>query len=347
MRIYDVRINCVMVKVRVVDQVDVIDLGLAELRSQIRTPPVVGVGLKYDAKNSNPVMLQFFAGSRCLMIQTHRLTFLPKWLVDFLADKGICFVGFGMQQGLRKLAQINSSALLGVLNSSNLVVEVAELAAIVLKKPELLSVGLDALAAEIDVSLGSTSAVPADAGARAFSNEEIKDFGNGIIFSWKPEGVPNYVPYPPPLARYEDVVISPKLDLHELYLKNLHATMGTKFIGRSVDVDFSNGMSHLLLQLSKRFAFRCSSSVHELRFCAGAGLATFCDLLFGFSGLEADPTLLITFFDVSNSSKFLLYCCVPFSTASIVCVFWWMPAVFASIIRKLISFWVLGMIIHW
>ncbi|KAL6971063.1 hypothetical protein U1Q18_030745, partial [Sarracenia purpurea var. burkii] len=44
----------------------------------------------------------------------------------------------------------------------------------------------------------------------------------------KREGVPNYVPYPPPLARYEDVVISPKLFMNSL--ENLHATMGTKFM---------------------------------------------------------------------------------------------------------------------
>ncbi|KAL6997300.1 putative L-ascorbate peroxidase 7, chloroplastic [Sarracenia purpurea var. burkii] len=149
---------------------------------------------------------------------------------------------------------------------------------------------------------------------------------------------------PSPAAHLRDVFYRMGLDDKEIVALSGAHTLGR---GRSVDVDFSNGMSHLLLQLSKRFAFRCSSSVHELRFCAGAGLATFCDLLFGFSGLEADPTLLIAFFDVTNSSKFLLCCCVPFSTASIVCVFWWMPAVFASIIRKLISFWVLGMIIHW
>ncbi|KAL6996943.1 Agglutinin-like protein 1 precursor [Sarracenia purpurea var. burkii] len=46
----------------------------------------------------------------------------------------------------------------------------------------------------------------------------------------KREGVPNYVPYPPPLARYEDVVISPKLIMNSL--ENLHATMGTKFISQ-------------------------------------------------------------------------------------------------------------------
>ncbi|KAL6999462.1 hypothetical protein U1Q18_000623 [Sarracenia purpurea var. burkii] len=41
-------------------------------------------------------------------------------------------------------------------------------------------------------------------------------------------GVPNYVPYPPPLARYEDVVISPKLFMNSF--ENLHATMGTMFM---------------------------------------------------------------------------------------------------------------------
>ncbi|MBA0696338.1 hypothetical protein Goari_002896 [Gossypium aridum] len=42
------------------------------------------------------------------------------------------------------------------------------------------------------------------------------------------EPVSSYTPYPPPLARYEDVVASPKLFLTTL--EKLHATMGTKFM---------------------------------------------------------------------------------------------------------------------
>ncbi|PSS35689.1 High mobility group B protein [Actinidia chinensis var. chinensis] len=38
----------------------------------------------------------------------------------------------------------------------------------------------------------------------------------------------NYFPYPAPLARYEDVVVSPKLFMDTL--EKLHATMGTKFM---------------------------------------------------------------------------------------------------------------------
>ncbi|XVF38006.1 hypothetical protein REPUB_Repub20aG0060500 [Reevesia pubescens] len=42
------------------------------------------------------------------------------------------------------------------------------------------------------------------------------------------EPASNYYPYPPPLARYEDVAVSPKLFLATL--EKLHATMGTKFM---------------------------------------------------------------------------------------------------------------------
>ncbi|KAE8668090.1 High mobility group B protein 15 [Hibiscus syriacus] len=42
------------------------------------------------------------------------------------------------------------------------------------------------------------------------------------------EPVSSYTPYPPPLARYEDVVASPSLFLATL--KKLHGTMGTKFM---------------------------------------------------------------------------------------------------------------------
>ncbi|XP_052190071.1 high mobility group B protein 15 isoform X2 [Diospyros lotus] len=44
----------------------------------------------------------------------------------------------------------------------------------------------------------------------------------------KREAVQKYLPYPPPLARYEDVVVSPKLFMDTL--EKLHATMGTKFM---------------------------------------------------------------------------------------------------------------------
>lgn len=37
-----------------------------------------------------------------------------------------------------------------------------------------------------------------------------------------------YHPYPPPLAKYEDVVASPRLFMDTL--GKLHATMGTKFM---------------------------------------------------------------------------------------------------------------------
>lgn len=42
------------------------------------------------------------------------------------------------------------------------------------------------------------------------------------------EVAPNYIPYPTALAKYEDVVITPKLFMDTL--EKLHATMGTKFM---------------------------------------------------------------------------------------------------------------------
>lgn len=42
------------------------------------------------------------------------------------------------------------------------------------------------------------------------------------------ETVPNYHQYPPPLAKYEDIVSSPKLFM--VTLEKLHAIMGTKFM---------------------------------------------------------------------------------------------------------------------
>lgn len=39
---------------------------------------------------------------------------------------------------------------------------------------------------------------------------------------------PNYYPYPPPLATYQDVVASPQLFMDTL--QRLHASLGTKFM---------------------------------------------------------------------------------------------------------------------
>ncbi|GAB2249592.1 hypothetical protein Droror1_Dr00012951 [Drosera rotundifolia] len=49
----------------------------------------------------------------------------------------------------------------------------------------------------------------------------------------------NHIPYPPPLARYEEVIINPRLFMETL--EKLHATMGTKFMipiigGRDLDL---------------------------------------------------------------------------------------------------------------
>lgn len=44
----------------------------------------------------------------------------------------------------------------------------------------------------------------------------------------KIEVTPNYIPYPTPLAKYEDVVITQKLFMDTL--EKLHAMMGTKFM---------------------------------------------------------------------------------------------------------------------
>lgn len=46
--------------------------------------------------------------------------------------------------------------------------------------------------------------------------------------SLRNETVSNYHPYPPPLAKYEDIVSSPKLFMGTL--EKLHAVMGTKFM---------------------------------------------------------------------------------------------------------------------
>jgi|UniRef100_A0A2N9G4M4 hypothetical protein len=42
------------------------------------------------------------------------------------------------------------------------------------------------------------------------------------------ETSPNYPPYPPPLAKYEDVVVNPNVFMDSL--EKLHASLGSKFM---------------------------------------------------------------------------------------------------------------------
>ncbi|KAL6994837.1 exodeoxyribonuclease I [Sarracenia purpurea var. burkii] len=128
MGIYDnIRTHGVVVKVRVADHEAVVELGLAELRSEIRTPTVVGLGI-HLANNEEPRLLQLCAGNRCLFIQLSCMgSPFPSCLCDFLADQNICFVGYEIEAGLKELRRN------GIIRCGG--VEISQLVARVLKRP--------------------------------------------------------------------------------------------------------------------------------------------------------------------------------------------------------------------
>ncbi|XP_028104909.1 uncharacterized protein LOC114303936 [Camellia sinensis] len=163
MGLYDVKIHGTSVKVRVVDHEDLISLGLSELRSEVTTPTVVGLVVKES------MMLKLCVGNRCLVILMNRLgsNSIPQCLKNFLEDQEICFVGVNLISGVYTLRQnwrIECKSR----------VEAQELAARVLKKPDL-SAGLATLAAEVGIAWEASKYLPSFSwGALVFSDEQIK-----------------------------------------------------------------------------------------------------------------------------------------------------------------------------
>ncbi|KAF7130380.1 hypothetical protein RHSIM_Rhsim10G0199300 [Rhododendron simsii] len=76
------------------------------------------------------------------------------------------------------------------------------------------------------------------------------------------EVAPNYIPYPTALAKYEDVVITPKLFMDTL--EKLHATMGTKFIYLLNDLCILTvGTTSLMSSESSRIPFLSGENFSE------------------------------------------------------------------------------------
>ncbi|KAI8024236.1 hypothetical protein LOK49_LG03G03488 [Camellia lanceoleosa] len=125
--------------------------------------------LKYKPNYDEPAMLQFCVRNHCLVLQLYHLDSIPQCLKDFLGDPEICFVGNG---GLRSgLSDLNSHYEIECKSG----IEVSELAAKILKKPNLLGVGLARLADEVGIPrVESPSLGSFDWGAKVFSDEQIK-----------------------------------------------------------------------------------------------------------------------------------------------------------------------------
>ncbi|KAK2640270.1 hypothetical protein Ddye_028065 [Dipteronia dyeriana] len=195
MGIHELEIEGVKVKAsHVTDNTSVIDHKIDQLRASLnKQRPVVGIDVKVtvdqkqQSQTSNDLLI-IYGGNCCLVIKLANLVNFPSCIISLLADKNICFVGFGMSSMVGSSNLIIPNRPSESLSLSN-VAEVGQLAARVLKKPNLSKCGLEELDKEIrqtvtdskakvatslpETGAGAT-ACPNNWKARVYSDEEIK-----------------------------------------------------------------------------------------------------------------------------------------------------------------------------
>ncbi|KAL3515929.1 hypothetical protein ACH5RR_022831 [Cinchona calisaya] len=196
MGIYNIQINGVSIKVRVVDDESLVESGVDELNSKLRMNlPIVGksprcevsstdhllvgIDFKFQKQSTRPSLLLIYAKDFCLIVQLGRMSTFPETLATFLRNKSKCFVGFKI--GSKFSSLINHSFFhLGksVCSTVRNGVEICELAAMVLKKPALQKCGgLLELAREIGFDMKEAvnmNKENPDWSALCFSPEEVK-----------------------------------------------------------------------------------------------------------------------------------------------------------------------------
>ncbi|KAM3704612.1 hypothetical protein ACB098_03G018100 [Castanea mollissima] len=164
MGIYDVEIGGANVKVSVVDNPDLVDAKINELRSSLQTSERQVVGLDVKVVKTDGILqnkgkiLLLCAGSQCLMIQLPHSVYISDTLGQFLSDETICFLGTGMSKIDSKLDSLyynlpQSSAR----RISFSGVELGFLAAKILKKPNVENHGLAELAGEVGMDIKLTN----------------------------------------------------------------------------------------------------------------------------------------------------------------------------------------------
>ncbi|KAL5783739.1 hypothetical protein ACOSP7_008768 [Xanthoceras sorbifolium] len=162
----------------------VLDQKITQLRASLdKLRPVVGVDVKvtmsrdYETQNISADLLILFAGNCCLVINLAHLSRFPDCLVSFLDDKNTCFVGVGLNDkvGCSSLKSRGFSSY-NYLSLSN-VVEVGDLAARVLKKPNLSKCGLQEL--DHEISNTASAAASSDSCPQADSKASVLATGTG------------------------------------------------------------------------------------------------------------------------------------------------------------------------
>ncbi|KAL5850876.1 hypothetical protein ACOSQ4_008889 [Xanthoceras sorbifolium] len=186
---YVVEIQGVKVEASVIDNEEVVDVKIAELKASLQGHDrlVVGVDVKYRIDRSglrSPDLLILSWKNRCLIVQICRLNQIPESVYHFLADKSICFVLKRHEN--HKLNNVEDHWMYRHLSSSiDSIVELGELAVRVLKNPNLSTCGLADLAREVGVNAADASSRGSSAAAGstnapnwksiAFTDQQIKD----------------------------------------------------------------------------------------------------------------------------------------------------------------------------
>lgn len=114
MGLYDLQMNGVDIKVRVVDDPAVVECGLAEIKSLLGGDlKLVGIDLKEGNGTGLPQLLLFYVQDRCLIIHLGRIPnrCFTNTLADFLNDTDVCFVGFEIVSKLNRLTNYLKSGI--------------------------------------------------------------------------------------------------------------------------------------------------------------------------------------------------------------------------------------------
>ncbi|KAF8675812.1 hypothetical protein HU200_047302 [Digitaria exilis] len=129
---------------------DAVEGWLAEVRAAAAAPSDLIVGLDVEWRPSrrsdqNPVAtLQLCVGRRCLIFQLLHADRIPRALSEFLGDRGVRFVGVGVEADAERLSEDHE---LDVVNA----VDLRGLAAEVMGRPDLRQAGLRAV---VDAVMG-------------------------------------------------------------------------------------------------------------------------------------------------------------------------------------------------
>ncbi|KAJ7977851.1 Werner Syndrome-like exonuclease, partial [Quillaja saponaria] len=165
-------IQGVRVEAQVVGRSELIDGYLTKLWMQLQQSPVIGIDIKMT-------WIQLFsfvlcAGTHCLIVQLCHLNRgggSLYYLGEFLNNKRSCFVGVKIHDKILALNRFSSDL------KCETATEVGHLAARVLKKPRLESLGIAELGNEVGINIqaGNSGIQPSSWRAEVFSEEEIKN----------------------------------------------------------------------------------------------------------------------------------------------------------------------------